>query len=153
MPPDFLIIGAMKSGTSTVTAFLEDHPETYVPPYFEPEFFALDEVWAQGAAWYEAHFDPGADFKLRGENSNVYSNATIAPQTAERIASLYPDIKLIYILREPISRTRSAWYELRSHSGVTAPPDAGPRGARATGNLRGSEPVLEEPFRLSRGLR
>ena len=122
MGPDFLIIGAMKSATSTVTAFLEDHPETFVPPYFEPEFFARDDVWALGQDWYEAHFEDKQGARLCGENSNMYTNSAVAPHAAERIGSLYPDIKLIYVVREPISRTRSAWYEIRSHSGDTAPP-------------------------------
>lgn len=122
MGPDFLIIGAMKSATSTVTGFLEDHPETFVPPYFEPEFFARDEVWALGQDWYEAHFADKQGARLCGENSNMYTNNAVAPYCAERIARLYPDIKLIYIVREPISRTRSAWYEIRTHSGDVAPP-------------------------------
>lgn len=46
--PDFVVIGAMKCGTSTVCAYLEDHPETCMLPRCEPDFFSRPEIFARG---------------------------------------------------------------------------------------------------------
>ena len=56
MQPDFIVIGAMKCGSSTVCAYLEDHPDIFMVPRAEPKFFSHDENFARGTDWYESLF-------------------------------------------------------------------------------------------------
>ena len=55
---EFIVIGAMKAATSTICSYLEDHPDTYMVPRAEPNYFSRDENFARGDAWYDAHFAP-----------------------------------------------------------------------------------------------
>ena len=116
MSPDFIIIGAMKCGTSTVNAYFEDHPDIFMVRGQEPNFFSHDDRFAQGTDWYEALFAEGADARLRGEGSNDYVNAARFPEAAARMAAYKPDLKLIYILRHPVERIISAWIQMRADS-------------------------------------
>ena len=50
MQPDFIVIGAMKCGTSTVCGYLEDHPDVFIAPQAEPNFFAHDAQYVRRAA-------------------------------------------------------------------------------------------------------
>ena len=118
--PDYLVIGAMKSATSTVIEYLEDHPDAFAPPRTEPRFFSHDERWAQGTAAYETLFE-GQDGKLVGEGSNDYTFGAMYPHAAERIAGYAPDAKLLYIVRHPLDRIRSAWVQNRADSGDGVP--------------------------------
>lgn len=115
--PDFILIGAMKCATSTVCAYFERHPDTFMLPGQEPNFFSHDENWAGGIAAYEALFDAGADKKLRAEGSNLYTFGEMYPETAERMAQVLPDAKLMYVVRHPIKRLTSAWIQNRVDAG------------------------------------
>ena len=118
--PDFLIIGAMKCATSTVTRYLEEHPATFVPPRTEPRFFSDDEAWGRGPAAYEALFD-GQAGRLVGEGSNDYTFGAMYPDAPARMAGYVPDAKLIYVVRHPLDRIRSAWVQNRADSGDAVP--------------------------------
>ena len=121
MQPDFLLIGAMKCATSTVSAYLENHPDVFMVPRCEPRFFSDDANWSRGASWYEALFDAEPDAALRGEGSNDYANLARFPKCAERIKSYRPDLKLIYMVRNPTKRLRSDWIQRRVDSGDVYP--------------------------------
>ena len=58
MQPDFIIIGAMKCGTSTVNAYFEDHPATFMVKGQEPNFFSHEDRFAQGVAAGRAARNP-----------------------------------------------------------------------------------------------
>lgn len=47
MLPDFCVVGAMKSGTTTLCAILDEHPDIYISKPKEPLFFDRDDVWIQ----------------------------------------------------------------------------------------------------------
>jgi hypothetical protein len=111
----------MKAATSTVCAYLEDHPEVYCVPKCEPNFFSHDANYQKGTDWYLRFFDEASDYKQRGEGSNFYSARALYPHTAERIFALYPDIKIIYMARDPIKRIISAWIQRRADSGDNVP--------------------------------
>ncbi len=101
---DFIGIGAQRSGTSWVYACLYEHPEICAP-IKEIHFFSRDR-FLNGKEWYEAHFkkcDPG---KVTGEFSTSY---LYTKGTAHKIHTLYPDAKIIAILRNPISRAFSQY--------------------------------------------
>ncbi len=113
--PDFIVIGAMKCGTSTVCAYLEDHPDIYMVPKAEPRFFSEDENYAKGTAWYEeTYFSGRAGEKLAGEGSNNYAFRARFPQTVSRMSAYQPDLKIVYIVRHPIKRIVSSWIQRRS---------------------------------------
>lgn len=101
---DFIGIGAQKSGTSWVYACLYEHPEICAP-IKEIHFFSRPR-FSKGKDWYEAHFTKCETGKLCGEFSTSYLFSSDAP---ERIHNLYPEVKLIAILRNPIDRAYSQY--------------------------------------------
>lgn len=104
--PDFIVIGAMKSGTSSLYRWLGEQPELELPPLKEPHFFSRDEVWRRGLPWYLDLF-PVAPGKLVGEASTTYTNPDHCRAAAARMASVVPDARLVYLLRHPVERLRS----------------------------------------------
>lgn len=120
--PDFIVIGAMKCATSTVCAFLEDHPEVHMVPRAEPNFFSHDDNWAKGAAWYARFFEGRTTERLCGEGSNDYAAGALHPRSAERMAAFVPDARLILMVRDPVARIASAWVQHRVDSGDMVPP-------------------------------
>lgn len=106
--PDFLVIGAMKAGTTTLYHLLAGHPDVYMSPVKEPNYFSDPAVHARGLPYYTKLF-AGAEAGQRcGEASTSYSRALEYPGVPERImAAALPDIKFVYLLRDPLVRMRS----------------------------------------------
>jgi Sulfotransferase domain len=107
--PNFLIIGAMKSGTTALYYYLEQHPEIYMSPVKEPNFFssqeqenAADAVTHIGT--YQHLFRGASGKKAIGEASHSY---LYEPSAAAEIRRYVPEAKLIAILRNPIDRAYS----------------------------------------------
>lgn len=119
---DFIVIGAMKAATSTVCAYFEDHPDVYMVPGGEPNFFSRDENYAQGVAWYHQNLAPRAGEQLAAEGSNHYSARALHPDCAARMAAYNPNLKIIYMLRHPMERIVSAWIQNRVNKGDGVPP-------------------------------
>lgn len=105
--PDFLIIGAMKSGTSTLQAQLAAQPGIFMTTPKEPNFFSDDAVFARGPDWYSGLFDAAAPEDLRGEASTHYTKLPTHPHTVARMAGLLAAPKLIYVIRNPVDRAVS----------------------------------------------
>lgn len=102
---DFLVIGAQKSGTTSLFKYMEDHPEIYMPPQKEINFFASANRFPLGVGWYVENFFAGADEeRLWGEVCPAYLGYGAAPAN---IRVSCPDAKLVAILRNPIDRTYS----------------------------------------------
>src|SRR5258706_11489250 len=99
--PDFLIIGAQRSGTSTLYQYIARHPD--VRGAFRKEVHYFDMHYDRGLDWYRACF-PTRGFT--GESSPSY---LIHPEVPARVAAVLPDIKLIAILRNPVERAYSAY--------------------------------------------
>lgn len=112
--PDFIVIGAMKCATSTVCAYLEDHPEVFMVANGEPRFFSHDEHFARGYSWYESLFEGKRNERICGEGSNDYAAGALYPEAAARMAAYHPTLKLIYMVRHPLDRMSSAWIQDRS---------------------------------------
>ncbi|MBC6477742.1 MAG: sulfotransferase [Hormoscilla sp. GM7CHS1pb] len=115
--PNFLIIGAAKSGTTALYNYLKQHPEIYMSPAKEPRFFAFEgeKLNFQGVtsgmknsitnlADYQALFKGVSREKAIGEASTIYLDI---PKTVDRIKHYIPDAKLIAILRNPVDRAYS----------------------------------------------
>ena len=104
---DFLLIGAMKAGSTTLVDYLRRHPQIYFSKVKEIQYFSRDEKYRNGLDWYESFFADAQESQLRGEGSTCYTRWPRYPHAAERIHQYCPDVKLIYIVREPVTRTYS----------------------------------------------
>jgi len=105
--PDFLIIGAMKCGTTTLQAQLATQPGIFMTTPKEPNFFSDDDVFAQGMDWYGALFDGASEGALKGEASTHYTKLPTHPETLLRMAPVLEAPKLIYMIRDPVARAVS----------------------------------------------
>lgn len=110
--PTFLIIGAMKCGTTSLHHYLRLHPEIQIPTLKELNFFSGPpghSPYPSGSKRieqltdYERLFDPA--FRVRGEASPNYSVYPMRTGVPGRIKDIIPDVKLIYLVRDPIART------------------------------------------------
>jgi hypothetical protein len=104
-----IIIGAMKSGTTTLFDALARHPEIAQASNKEPGFFAFDEVFAKGYEWFDGLFKFDADVhQYRLEASTDYTKAPFVTGVWERMTQ-DPDVevKLLYIMRHPLRRLES----------------------------------------------
>lgn len=135
--PDFIICGAMKSGTSTLHCILNQHPNIYLPNneifffdmdnlfqhpdfnYFDRKNWVtqrLDENPEKFWEWYTSHFDSATKEQIIGEDSTTYLASAIA---AQRIQLQHKKIKTIIMLRHPTDRAYSQyWHLLRTGRAV-----------------------------------
>lgn len=105
--PNLIVIGAQKCGTSGLHYYLSLHPEVSMSSPKELNFFIEERNYPRGLEWYSRHFDPAA--RCRGEASPNY---TAYPQhlgVPERMHSVVPEAKLVYIVRDPIERITAHW--------------------------------------------
>jgi len=109
MKPNYIVIGSMKSGTSTLCHLLGQHPDIFMSSPKEPNFFCRPDIYAHGFAWYESLFEDAAGKIAIGEGSTSYTKAHLFPGVPEKIASYLPDVRLIYIVRHPLERIESQW--------------------------------------------
>lgn len=107
--PDFIIVGAQKAGTTSLYAYLSEHPQ--VLPSRTKEIHYFDLNYSKGTDWYRRRFislpdrDPRARQRLiSGEASPYYLFHSLA---ASRIAETAPSAKLIALLRDPVARAYS----------------------------------------------
>jgi len=114
--PDFLYIGAAKAGSSWIYEILREHPEVFVPPAKDIQYF--DTFFDKGIDWYRSFFRDSGLFKVRGEISHNYY---FIPEAADRIWKEIPDIKLICCLREVVDRTISSYMFSLSTEGKRYP--------------------------------
>lgn len=101
--PDFLGIGVQRAGTTWLHNCLTEHPELFLPKKKEIHFF--DRQYDKGLQWYNEHFKE-AEGETIGEITPSYYRANNALQ---RIKNDLPEVKIIYVLREPVSRTYSQY--------------------------------------------
>ncbi|MBC7173545.1 MAG: sulfotransferase domain-containing protein, partial [Polyangiaceae bacterium] len=94
--PDFLIIGAAKSGTTTLFRYLINHSRVFDLAEKEPCFFDAEVNWGRGLDWYRNLFVGARDDQLCGEASTNYTRYPQVPGVPERIKRVVPDAKLIY---------------------------------------------------------
>src|SRR5438067_1876114 len=129
--PNFFIVGAARSGTTSFNRYLSQHPQVYITPRKEVHFFAAHHFPRTGPGdeainrrvigeeeQYAQLFAGVAGEKAIGESSVFY---LCFPGTAERIAQAVPDAKIIVLLREPVDRAYSSYMHLvrygREHLG------------------------------------
>ena len=123
--PNFLVIGAAKSGTTALYHYLNQHPEIFLTPIKETNFFALDglNIKFNGPGDdlgvhrnsitnindYYNQFKEYKHEKVTGEVCPLYLYSKIAPLC---IKKYIPNVKIVAILRDPVDRAFSAWLHL-----------------------------------------
>ena len=116
--PDFIIIGSMKCGTTSLYYDICEHPCVSAAAYDEIGFF--DSNFHLGLNWYRSMFPTKRRIEdirrkegvaITGEDTPFYFWNPVA---AKRIQKLLPNIKLITILRNPIDRAYSEYQDLVS---------------------------------------
>ncbi len=105
--PDFIVIGAMKSGTTTLFELLQRHPRVFMCHPKEPQFFSRDPVYARGESWYRELFSEARDDQICGEASACYSRWPHFGDVPGRMARHVPGVRLLYIMRHPVERAYS----------------------------------------------
>jgi hypothetical protein len=123
LTPNLFIIGASKAGTTALHTYLDLHPDICMGSAKEPCFFVdpahLAERWpfmARNPVSYDldtylSTFDEGRDAAYRGESSTLYAMHPSIPGVAGRIAAMSPDARIIYMVREPVARTISHYWQ------------------------------------------
>lgn len=112
--PNFFIISAPKSGTTTLYEYFKEIPEIFMPAEKEPHFFSDDIIpygysRSMSKKEYFKSFDKVKDEIWIGEASTSYLRNEKA---AEKIAKFNPQSKIIILLRDPVKRAISEylWY-------------------------------------------
>ncbi len=104
--PNLIIIGAQKSGTTSLYKYLNFHPEIQMSWEKELNFFIDSKgwgaTWHKGTDWYKSNFSSNA--RIRGEGSPNYTTYPHNKGIPERMHSVVPEAKLIYVLRDPVER-------------------------------------------------
>jgi hypothetical protein len=116
--PNLVIIGAAKAGTTALHRYLAEHPEVFMSNQKELQYFQRDD-WRERLPWYEAQFP--VDAPVRGEASPIYTLYPFCTGVAERMHSLIPDAKLIYLVRDPVERFVAHFVEHTALRIVTQP--------------------------------
>lgn len=120
--PDFLIIGAQKAGTTTLFRDLESHPKIAFSHHKEPHSLCYDAVLTpRGRRRYAAYFSHVQPGQICGEASTGYTRFPQfqgAPQRA--LKALGPDLRLLYIVRNPVDRVVSHHHHSYSDSKMPA---------------------------------
>ena len=140
--PDFIIIGTQKAGTTSLHAYLSQHPQFLKPYEKEVHFFdgGLDpsiDNYKKGQAWYRAHFP----FRKNGSASRVFEASPLYifnPLVPGRMFNLLPQARIIAILRNPTDRAISHYFHEKQ---------------RGYESLPIMEALLEEERRLESAIR
>ena len=86
--PNFLVIGAMKAGTSSLYQYLRAHPQIFMPAAKELSFFAYEPNARHDLEWYRRQFAPAGEGAVAlGEASTMYTKFPRHPGVPERIAA------------------------------------------------------------------
>lgn len=110
-----MIIGAQKSGTTSMLRYLGEHPELNSHPANEFSFFYDDEEYAKGFEHaYQDYFDKKHPGKIIAKHAHLYSSE----KALQRLKEHNPECKIIFLLREPVGRTYSSYLMERLYNRV-----------------------------------
>lgn len=105
--PNFLCVGAQKSGTTSLYQILKSHPEVFLPDKKELHFFNEDSEYEKGIEYYERYFAGCRGEKAVGEITPAYIYFENVPGRIRE--TLGGDVKLIFIFRNPATRAYSQY--------------------------------------------
>lgn len=118
--PDYLLIGAQKAGTTSLYAYLVQHPQ--IGRSLRKEIHYFDRHFDRGLDWYCAHFMSPVYrrlYRVRNGVDLITGEATthylFHPLVPERVAQVLPDVRIMMVLRDPVERTYSSfkYYQVR----------------------------------------
>lgn len=116
--PNLFIIGAAKSGTTSLHHLLSQHPGIFLSEPKEPAFFVPElDYYPRGTEWYLSLFEGAGTAAYRGESSTHYTKRPLYEDVPDRIAAFVDEQpRFIYLMRDPIDRAISNyWHNLRKH--------------------------------------
>jgi hypothetical protein len=113
--PDFLIIGAQKAATTSLYAYLAQHPHILRSRPKEIFFFDGGETprvdtYSKGEAWYRSHFPLRKKLTNQSVTFEASTTYLFNPLVPERIHHMIPQVKLIALLRDPTERAISHYF-------------------------------------------
>jgi Sulfotransferase domain len=106
--PNFVIIGAMRSGSTSLYKYLQVHPEVFMP---RKEIHFFDRRWDRGLDWYRSRFDGWAGQPAVGEATPTY---LAEPVAIDRMAATIPGARLVAVIRDPVDRAYSHYWMERA---------------------------------------
>lgn len=117
--PNLIIVGAPKSGTSSLFNYLNQHPDIFMSDHKEPHFMIANDCkiidykpWVKSRKEYLNLFQQAGNYKIIGEGSVNY--LTMAEQAIENIKKELPnEPKILILLRNPIDRAVSAYQHMK----------------------------------------
>jgi len=109
MLPTFLVVGAMKAGTDSLWQYLRSHPQVFMSEKKELDFFTTELNWRRGSSWYGRQFAGAGEAVALGEASTSYTKHPLYRGVPGRIAGLLPDVRFVYLVRDPVERMRSQY--------------------------------------------
>jgi sulfotransferase family protein len=119
--PSFVIIGAMKSATSTLYEQLRRQPGIFMPALKEPNFFSDANQFAKGLDWYGELFAEAAPDDIVGEASTHYAKMPTYPETVHRLHDCLGTPKLVYVMRHPVDRLVSQYMHQWGEGDIRVP--------------------------------
>ncbi|MGB7274765.1 MAG: sulfotransferase domain-containing protein [Geitlerinemataceae cyanobacterium] len=107
--PNFIVIGFMKCGTTSLYDYILQHPQVLPASQKEIMFFNNEKLFEMGVDWYRSNFPkiPDGSGYLTGEASTLYVQSS---KVARRLRDSFPDTKLIVLLRNPVDRAISHYH-------------------------------------------
>ncbi len=121
--PTFIVIGAMKAGTTSLYHYLRHDPQVSMPRVKELDFFVEEMNWPRGVPWYRQQFADAGPGQARGEASTAYTKFPRFRGVPARMAAVVPEVRLVYVVRDPVERIRSHYQHRVALGAETAPPD------------------------------
>jgi hypothetical protein len=110
--PSFLIIGSQRCGSTSLYRYICNHP--HVLPAVRKEVHYYDANFERGSRWYHAHF-PMRSMRRSNDNETLTISGEASPEymlypfVPSRVFQDFPDIKIVAVLREPVSRAYSQY--------------------------------------------
>lgn len=108
--PNFFILGAAKSGTTSLYHHLRQHPDVFLPSIKEPVFFSRNYQVVTNPVKYFELYDSAATESALGEASTAYLSD---PSTPRLLNALFPRSKFVVMLRHPADRAYSLYHHMR----------------------------------------
>lgn len=123
MIPNFMVVGAQKSATTWLFECLHEHPEVFVPELKEVHYYCPADRCRfsrrdKGSDWYQGLFPSDPRYKAQGELTTDYM---FYSGVVDDIHCLNPNMKIIFMLRNPIDRAYSAYWMWRRHKADLKP--------------------------------
>lgn len=114
--PTFLVIGAPKTGTTSLHHYLAAHPQIFMAEPKELDFFITELNWNRGIEWYRQQFVGAGPANAVGEASPRYTQHPYHRGVAERAVAVVPDAQLVYMIRDPVAQMLSHYRDRRRYA-------------------------------------